>query len=103
MLPDTARINPPPPDSKRAIVRDRQLADLVRDLDQAFELLDDTQPDQSGDYILLSIRESDSLLAVLERAADFLQELRDERLRTTVPARALSAQPSPRVDTEQPR
>ena len=56
-------------------VRERDLADLVRDLDQALEMLQDTQPNLRG-FAPLSVRDRDSLLAVLERAADFLHELR---------------------------
>lgn len=65
---------------------DRQLADLVRDLDQALELLEDTPPN-GRNIVHLSARDRDGLLAALTAAAEFLHQLRSERLlRTQVPA-----------------
>ena len=58
--------------------RDRDLADLIRELDAAFEMLSDTPPNPRG-FTSLRVRDRSSLLAVLQRAADFLHEFRHER------------------------
>jgi hypothetical protein len=54
-------------------VRERDLADLVRDLDQAVDLLRKTPPSLSG-FARLGIRDRNAILSALTHAPDFLHE-----------------------------
>jgi hypothetical protein len=57
-----------------AAARDREIADLVHDLDRAIELLADAPLDLGS--ATLSPRERDAIIRTIEWAADFLHELR---------------------------
>ena len=63
---------------RNAYVRKHQIIDLIRDLDQAFELLYDTPPNLRG-FAPLTVRDCDCILSALKRAADFLHELRERQ------------------------
>jgi hypothetical protein len=56
-------------------VREHDLADLVRDLDYAVDLLRKTPPGLCG-FARLGIRDRSTILFTLTRAADLLHELR---------------------------
>jgi hypothetical protein len=58
-----------------SLLRDRELADLVRDLDHLVEMFGDAQLDES-DVVRLRPRDRDITLAVLQRAGDALHEMR---------------------------
>jgi len=63
--------------NRSSIVREHELRDLIAALDSAWEVLDDCGFRDAGDNVLgLTLRDCHQVKDILQRAADYLDELR---------------------------